>query len=227
MEIEASEWLVIMSDAGVSETERRRFQAWLTADPEHERVFQAQHQAWSLAGQMRHLLDRPTSARRGPRRVLERAWPIAAMLAVVFVGIIALQFGGIRSGERRFATEVAQIKELKLEDGSSISLGAASRIEVDFTSGARRVILLGGQAFFDVAHDPSRPFFVDAGATTVRVVGTQFDVNYATDKVRVSVLKGKVEVLDATRHSSAAADAPPPAQVAHALTAGQGAVSRA
>lgn len=223
VEIEASEWLVMMSEPGLSEAEQRRFQSWLQADPEHERVFRAQRQAWALAGQMQHLLEQPATRSRR-RRVFERTWPIAAALAVALVGGMVFHFGGAGAEAQRFATEIAQIKEVRLEDGSLISLGAASRIKVDFSSQARRVTLLGGQAFFDVTHDPTRPFLVDAGATTVRVVGTQFDVNYAADAVRVSVLRGKVEVLDAVEHPGSAAPASQAAQGAHALTAGQGAV---
>lgn len=153
VEITASEWLVTLSEPGVAAEERRRFQVWLNTDPEHARVFRIQQQAWSLAGKMQHLLAHQPSIESGRRRPSWQVWSLAAALAVVFVGLLAFQIGGSWFGGQRYATEVAQIKELKLDDGSVISLGAASRIEVNFSSRERRVTLLEGQAFFDVAHD--------------------------------------------------------------------------
>ncbi|WP_129774440.1 FecR family protein [Peristeroidobacter soli] len=226
IEEEASEWLVILSDPSASSQQRDRFAAWLSADAEHERVFQAQRAAWSMIGGMGHLIDEvPTSPAPSATR---RAWPLAAAAAVVVAVIGALLFRvgvPLLTGER-FSTEVAQLKEVTLDDGTTISLGAASRISVDFNDRERRVKLLDGQAFFDVAHDPSRPFFVSAGATTVRVVGTRFDVTRAADSIRVSVLEGRVEVLNGGAQATTAtakADAQPTLRGAHALTAGQGA----
>jgi transmembrane sensor len=77
-------------------------------------------------------------------------------------------------------------------------LGASSHIDVDLGMSERRIALTRGEAFFEVSRDASRPFFVTAGGTVVRVVGTKFDVNYGTETVRVSVLEGRVELLKAS-----------------------------
>ena len=62
---------------------------------------------------------------------------------------------------------------------------------------ARRVTLDQGQAVFDVAHAPRRPFTTAAGDRTVRVVGTQFDVRRLGGKLSVTVARGAVEVRPA------------------------------
>jgi transmembrane sensor len=92
-------------------------------------------------------------------------------------------------------TQLAEIRVLTLEDGSLVTLGARSRIETIFTKSIRQVTLLEGEAFFEVTKDPSRPFFVAAQDTLVRVVGTKFDVKRSADIVHVSVLEGIVEVM--------------------------------
>ncbi len=61
----------------------------------------------------------------------------------------------------------------------------------------RRVVLLRGEAFFSVAKNPARPFFVVVGDKEIRVVGTQFDVRRDDFSVRVSVVEGTVEVMEA------------------------------
>jgi transmembrane sensor len=75
-----------------------------------------------------------------------------------------------------------------------VTLGPKSSLDVDFSASERRVRLTG-EAFFEVAHNAARPFLVEAGSALVRVVGTKFDVNQASETVRVSVLEGVVQVI--------------------------------
>jgi len=59
------------------------------------------------------------------------------------------------------------------------------------------VKLLAGEALFEVAHDAKRPFDVTTGDTTVRAVGTQFDVDRRAASTTVTVVEGQVAVLTA------------------------------
>jgi transmembrane sensor len=65
---------------------------------------------------------------------------------------------------------------------------------VNFDADTRRVVLGGGQAFFEVAHDRNRPFTVIAGNAEISVTGTKFDVRWVGDHVQVAVLEGRVEL---------------------------------
>jgi len=107
-----------------------------------------------------------------------------------------------------YSTRTAEVRDLVLPDGSRVILSASSRIELGFKGRARFVRLSSGEAYFEVAQDPARLFVVDAGAATVRVLGTRFSVRRGIQQVSVAVLKGRVEVLSSTQ----------PGQV---LTAGQ------
>ncbi|WP_439471504.1 FecR domain-containing protein [Brevundimonas sp.] len=60
----------------------------------------------------------------------------------------------------------------------------------------RAVELASGQAFFDVEGDPARPFVVRAGATDVTALGTRFDVRRAGGGAQVTLVEGKVDVVD-------------------------------
>ncbi|MBS0419822.1 MAG: FecR family protein [Proteobacteria bacterium] len=193
IEVEASEWLVAMNDPAVSLEQRGRFAAWLRANPEHARVYRAQKAAWSAIGNMCHLLE--DDNRVTPSQSHTRYFAMAAALVAVLLGAAFfaqhLQSFGARS---QYETATGQVRDLKLEDGTVVTLGASSQIRVAFGKTDRRVVLLRGQAFFEVTHDPTRPFYVTAGNTLVRVVGTQFDVNYRQQAVRVAVVEGRVEV---------------------------------
>src|SRR3546814_1264895 len=71
-------------------------------------------------------------------------------------------------GERRVVT---------LADGSTVSLDAASEVRVAYSERARELALVRGQARFDVAHDPRRPFAVQARDQRVVATGTAFNVD--------------------------------------------------
>jgi transmembrane sensor len=83
-----------------------------------------------------------------------------------------------------------------LEDGSVVYLAFQSEISfaAGFSPHERRVILKG-EAFFDVAHDPDQPFIVEAGRAIIQVVGTSFNVKSVENKqVELFVEEGMVNV---------------------------------
>ena len=83
-----------------------------------------------------------------------------------------------------------------LGDGTRVTLDAHSRLDVvTATQQSVRVRLARGAALFDVRHDPARVFVVEAGATTVSDVGTEFRVSYAdSGAVQVDVRSGAVRL---------------------------------
>ncbi|HDS1816231.1 TPA: FecR domain-containing protein [Pseudomonas putida] len=93
-----------------------------------------------------------------------------------------------------FVTLIGQRQSVQLADGSRIKLDGGSEVRVSWHLLSRQVVLVRGQALFDVSPMLYRPFLVDAGNANIRVVGTRFNVNKYADDVRVSVAQGKVEV---------------------------------
>jgi transmembrane sensor len=93
-----------------------------------------------------------------------------------------------------YATRVGEQRLIRLADGTKVRLDTDTQIAVRFAAGERHVRLARGQAFFDVAHDPARPFIVDAGAMRVRAVGTRFDVRRDGADAKVTLVEGVVQV---------------------------------
>jgi len=88
--------------------------------------------------------------------------------------------------------------QLLLADGSKVWLNAASsiRFPVSFAGDSRRVEV-SGEAYFEVAKNPSMPFKVDvAGKNEIEVLGTHFNINSYTDEVSIktTLLEGRVKV---------------------------------
>jgi transmembrane sensor len=131
----------------------------------------------------------PVARAAGRRRLLMSGGLLAAASVVGAVGYGALSFKG------RVATAKGDIRRAPLSDGSAVTLNTETTIRAAFDGRMRRVELLRGEALFDVAKDPARPFVVVAGDVRVRAVGTSFTVRtHADGQVGVIVREGVVEV---------------------------------
>ena len=81
-----------------------------------------------------------------------------------------------------------------LKDGSYLHLNADSQLSAQLLTNTREVTLTKGQVFFDIAKDQTRPFIINSGQATIKVLGTSFDVERNDDSVVVTVYEGKVQV---------------------------------
>ena len=101
-----------------------------------------------------------------------KAWaPTLATFALVAILINTQQLN-------HFETDIGQQASYQLSDGTRITLNTNSELKVDYSQDRRRIYLLRGEAHFDVAKNPQRPFMVYAGEGMVWAVGTAFNVRY-------------------------------------------------
>lgn len=87
--------------------------------------------------------------------------------------------------------------QLTLSDGTKVWLNAESSLRYPTAfAGNDRKVELSGEGYFEVAHDASKPFFVNTGSMSVQVLGTRFNVNaYADDgNLKTTLFEGSVEV---------------------------------
>jgi transmembrane sensor len=88
--------------------------------------------------------------------------------------------------------------QIILQDGSKVWLNASSSIKfpVSFDEADKRIVVLSGQAYFEVAKNKAKPFIVKTNRQTVEVLGTHFDVNAYADEptVKTTLLEGSVSV---------------------------------
>lgn len=143
-----------------------------------------------------------TSARPRARakRTVGRGWAASrwAALAALVVALIGggwLLSSGLLNGQS-YSTVVGEMRSFELPDGSIIELNTRSQVRVRFTPQSRDIQLVAGEALFKVAHNPARPFRVQAGEAVIQAVGTQFNVYRRTEGTTVSVLEGVVRVSD-------------------------------
>lgn len=191
---DAAAWVVRLEAGDLGEAQAVAFDAWLSSAPENAEAFDAAlavSQAYATAGEdvARGLSGRRVVPQTGRRVFIGMG---AAAAAAVVAVVIAPQLAGPHS--ETYITAKGERRTVQLADGSTVDLNGGTHLSVTLARDGRRVALAGGQAVFDVAHDPGRPFTVAAGDRTVRVVGTQFDVRRLAGKVSVTVARGAVEV---------------------------------
>lgn len=90
---------------------------------------------------------------------------------------------------------------LHLPDGSTVVLNVSGKLNypVAFNS-KRRDVYLEGEAFFDIKHNASQPFYVHVGKIVVKVLGTAFNIKISPQQnIEVTVTRGKVQVLKNTK----------------------------
>ncbi|KRB05006.1 FecR domain-containing protein [Lysobacter sp. Root690] len=132
--------------------------------------------------------------RVAPRRPRTARYAAVAAIAVIAVSLL---WGWQRYGvveHRSYRTAMGALDTIGLADGSRATLSSDSRIDVALSRAQRNVALEHGEAFFDVAKDPGRPFAVDAGARRVIAVGTRFSVRRDGHDLRVVVTEGTVRL---------------------------------
>jgi transmembrane sensor len=92
-------------------------------------------------------------------------------------------------------------KQCELADGTIVYLNSGSDISVPSSYGVKdRQVLLSGEAFFIVKHDPSRPFRIRTGKLVIADIGTSFNVKAYQDEgqIKVAVESGMVSVAENT-----------------------------
>lgn len=203
----ASEWCLKMAEGPLSPEEQVHLDHWLETDPENRAVFGRMAAVWLATPDTADLPEmiavradalesmRATNERRWSRKhIARRFWPVPA-LAVAVAAIMMAGFFLMMNRAESFRTGVGERQVVRLDDGSRLSLDAATKVDVAYSGDARTLHLLAGRAKFDVVHDPARPFSVTAGNRTVIATGTAFSVELVRGEMRVILYQGHVRVV--------------------------------
>jgi transmembrane sensor len=204
----AAEWLVAMRDPSVAPEQRAALADWLRASPTHVQAYLEMVKLWGDSAQVDPAFDVavassgnvvPLTDGAGPRQPIVRSRrPSRGGYAAAAAIVVAMAMGGGAwwqwSQAPAFAAGAGEQRTLTLDDGSVVRLNSRSSLRVRMSAGLRLIELREGQALFEVAPDPTRPFVVYSGSAAVRAVGTRFDVYRKPTGTLVSVVEGRVAV---------------------------------
>jgi len=200
-EEQAADWIVRQDGTALGEVEQAAFAAWI-AVPEHRREYDRQYAVWQRYRRMTSLPIREEEAGRPPRtsrwRPMRSAigvrFAVPAVAAVLAVAIIGSAEDWPTRLRADYSTGIGERRSVRLADGSVAILGAGSALSFDGSGEARVVTLLGGEAQFEVARDPRRPFRVETAEGSVTALGTVFTVAEHGGSPEVAVLEHSVAV---------------------------------
>lgn len=213
----AAGWLAKLDGGELSGDDRAALRQWLSEDPEHGKVLRSYCSMWS---EMDSLLNRiPVASDRPGRTPAAGYFSRPRVLAALAFGACVIALGALlavglkvddhapatASSESLYITGVGMQRLVRLSDGSTVHLNTNSIIGVQYSESRRSIKLLQGEAKFNVAHDPGRPFVVQANTSVVKAVGTEFVVRLTSDSIVVTVTDGRVQL--SKRPETPAADA--------------------
>lgn len=183
------------------------FESWHARDEANRIAWASVERAWEGSAAMRtearilEIRERALANRRGRKAWVRPA--IAACLALAMVGgVVAVQRHREASApvaqavadSRVIFTGVGQQSTFRMTDGSVITANTATALTVAESDTRRSTTIREGEAFFEVAKNPRKPFTVTAGGVTVTALGTQFAVRTVGGRVDVTLAEGHVRV---------------------------------
>ena len=200
---DAALWVNRLDQPAIDTSASAAFDAWMAADARHRENFADLQALWHSDTLLQALEQSEAAVVTGEAPVAlaarlsgwRRSAPwlaVAASAAMLFVAMPDLDVDTYRTGTGNGRTIV-------LADGSHVDLSGNAELSVRILPWRREVTLARGEAFFDVAHERWRPFLVRSGSTSVRVLGTAFNVDrQSATRTAVEVYRGAV-TLEAPR----------------------------
>lgn len=200
-----------------SDTEHSRLENWLSLSAENREIFEQYKAVWNIQhlDERDAIINKPAAwanineqisrqektGQTAPkplalRRAIYATASVAALI-LLFIGIFTL----IKSDENEIQlvhyTSAEAVSTLQLSDGSLVSLKQHATLTYpeDFKGDARN-LLLSGEAYFEVAHNPEKPFIVETNEAVIKVLGTSFNIrhNELANSIEVAVVEGKVSL---------------------------------
>lgn len=217
---EAADWFLQLRDTEIR-PDSAAFAEWLTRSPAHLQEFLEVAALWSTVGvadsrdydvdaliaaaRAEQAQSRVVqlAARRGatdpePARVPRaRARRISVGLAAsLLLGLVLWGGWAFLRQSPELSTAVGEQRTITLSDGSVLFLNTNSAVRIRFGKQRRDIELIRGEARFQVARIPQRPFVVATTDATIRALGTVFNVAMDREGTQVAVIEGRVELRE-------------------------------
>jgi transmembrane sensor len=201
---EAGVWIARLHGDDRNSAVEAGFRQWLEAHPLNARAFELSTEVWEDSQNLRRVVPFAHDVPKARPRRFRFPFPVVAAIATLaVVAMVVLIAEVLHFRHEGVATGVGEQRLLTLEDGSRVFLNTATRIVVHFDKAARRVELEAGEALFDVAKHPGRPFIVEAGDRQVTALGTSFAIRRDRDRTAVTLVEGRIAVTPVRQDLSA------------------------
>ncbi|MCL4182473.1 MAG: FecR domain-containing protein [Burkholderiaceae bacterium] len=203
---QAAEWLTLLMSNEATDEDRRRWQQWRMAHPDHERAWQ---HIEAVTGRLKVMQPKaaykalspytgPDAATSPRRRMVLRALLWAGGASTI--GLLGSRTQTWQLAAADYRTGTGEQRSVTLDDGTVITLNTASAINVRFDGQRRLVRLVAGEILVVTGHaagaraDDARPFLIETAEGRIRALGTRFTVRQRDEHTQVAVLERAVEI---------------------------------
>jgi transmembrane sensor len=189
----AAGWVARLQSSDATEKDWAAFQRWRSEHASHAAAYAELSALWS------DLKDVSLASSTKVRKTKVSRPAAASIVAICLIGVLSLtlyRMGLIDRWRSDYYTGVGEVRAITLEDGTRIDLNTDTVIAVQYSQAERRVVLLRGEAFFDVAKNPQRPFVVESELLSATAIGTHYAVRArsSSQPQQVQVEEGRVAV---------------------------------
>jgi transmembrane sensor len=212
---QAANWIVQLTgdDEASCAQARVQFEHWKQTDPRHA----------AAAAKLQHVIDRMASVSmttaghtqpasnaihsaiagyRKSRRIKKAGMSLLVACALLLPVWMTTQTQTAAYLMADMHTSAGQRQVHTLSDGSTITLGSKSAVNVRFNETNRHIDLVGGEIRINVAKDAARPFVVQTKEASIRALGTQFIVERQDDVTILTMLESAVSVQTAAQQKA-------------------------
>jgi transmembrane sensor len=197
---EAIDWLIRLSEENCSTADRQAFEKWINQSIAHQTTYEeiSRRMDWleRVAKMDIHTRKNALHYAKNKRRRIKKYRVRFAVTVCVFLtfGLATFSSEGWYGMNHYYQVARGNHETITLADGSNMEINTDSEVNVRINHWQRSVDVLRGEVYFRVAHDPNKPFIVNAGAGRTIDIGTEFDVYRQPEKVIIAVQEGRVRV---------------------------------
>lgn len=202
---EAADWLVRLNDDGAGSNDRIACERWRQRSPEHARAWARAELLMNKFGSLPSALAMPTLNRLPQTGRRAAVIKLAVLLAAVPAGWVAWRLADTQDWMAGYRTAVGERRDIRLADGTRITLNTETAIDVRFDEVQRTVRLREGEILVQTAPDPAavhRPFSVNSIEGRMEALGTRFSVRQDDSHTHLAVLEGAVRITPKNATSS-------------------------
>ena len=191
-------WIARFRSGSATDQDRQAFALWLSQDVQHKQAMDSMLDMWDDLASVRQLYSRGQEATPTSAANHNNWWraSVATAAGLVLALVLWPQSSTNNDAGMRYQTALGEQQTIELVDGSKMTLNTSSLALVSYDDEHRRIKLLRGEAFFEVAKDPSRPFDVNTGNAQVTAIGTAFNIFRNDQTSHIAVAEGVVRVTE-------------------------------
>ena len=197
----AAEWYALLCADDATDQDCARWRTWLDQNDEHKKAWQTVEAVSHRFEGLREERDASTAALKSVRKLRGSRRQALGILGIALgAGVLtampwrhASLFDSVLAWRSDYHTDIGEVREFELEDGTHVWLNTASALNVDYRKDTRHLQLLAGEAIFTTGKD-ARPFIVESMHGRMRALGTKFSVRQTSSATQLAVYEHAVEM---------------------------------